>query len=111
MEIFQGKTHLPGADTDWDITLEIDWAEKDVTIRVAQAPGGIAEWPGLAVQAFGPVEEIAFRTRGIPPSFTHWWHLVRGEHDELSGIILATPDARGVWRTCLITMARVGNRE
>jgi hypothetical protein len=108
METFQGKAHLPGADSDWDITLEIDWPQKDVTVRIAQTPSGIGEWPGLAVQTFGPVEEISFRTRGIPPSFTHWWHLVRGGHDEMVGIILATPDAQGVWQTCPISMTKTG---
>ncbi len=107
MEVFQGKAHLPGADADWDIALEIDWEEKDITVRITQAPGSIGEWPGLAVQTFGPMEEVAFRTKGIPPSFTHWWHLARGGQNELSGIILATPDAQGVWQSCPITMTRV----
>lgn len=108
MELFRGKAHLPGADREWDIKLEIDWAEKDVTVRIAEASGGIKEWPGLAVQTFGPMEEIAFRTKGIPTLFTHWWHFVRGGHDELSGIVLGTPDVQGVWRTCPITMTRIG---
>ena len=108
MERFEGEAHLPGAEREWAIELEIDWGEKDVTVRILEAPGGLQEWPGLAVQAFGPMEEIVFRTKGIPPLFTHWWHFARGGHDELAGIVLSTPDAGGVWRTCPLVMERTG---
>jgi len=108
MEIFRGSAHLPGADREWGIELEIDWAEKEVTIRIADAPGGLKEWPGLAVQTFGPMEEVVFRTKGIPPLFTHWWHFTRGGHDELVGIMLGLPDFQGVWRTRPLVMSKVG---
>jgi hypothetical protein len=52
------------------------------------------------------MQEVAFRTRGIPPLFTHWWHFARGGHDELAGILLALPDANGVWRTCPLEMTK-----
>ena len=108
MERFEGKAHMPCADGEWTIDLEIDWGEKDVTVRIPDAPSGLKEWPGLMVQTFGPIEEIAFRTRGIPPLFTHWWHLARGGHDELTGIILTPPDAGGAWRTCPLVMHKTG---
>jgi len=60
------------------------------------------------VQTFGQVEEIVFRTKGIPPLFTHWWHFARGGHDELAGIVLSPPDAGGVWHTCPIVMTKTG---
>jgi hypothetical protein len=66
MERFEGKAHLPGAEREWSIDLEIDWGEKDVTVRSLDAPGGLKEWPGLVVQTFGPMEEIVFRTKGMP---------------------------------------------
>ena len=108
MERFEGNVHLPGADHASRVELEIDWEEKDVTIRIPEAPGGLKEWPGLGVQTFGPMQELAFRTRGIPPLFTHWWHFARGGHDELAGILLALPDANGVWRTCPVEMKKTG---
>ena len=108
MERFEGNVHLPGAEREWSIEMEIDWGEKDVTLRILEAPGGLQEWPGLAVQTFGPMEEIVFRTKGIPPLFTHWWHFARGGHDELAGIVLSPPDAGGVWRTCPLVMERTG---
>jgi hypothetical protein len=106
MERFEGNVHLPEADYGSRVELEIEWEEKDVTIRISDAPGGLKEWPGLSVQTFGPMQEVAFRTRGIPPLFTHWWHFARGGHDELAGILLALPDANGVWRTCPLEMTK-----
>ena len=47
MERFAGKAHLPGADREWSIEMEIDWGDKDVTVRIPEAPGGLKEWPGL----------------------------------------------------------------
>ena len=60
METFRGKVHLPGTDGEWNIELEIDWGEKEVNVHIDEAPNGIADWPGLAVQTFGPVDEIIF---------------------------------------------------
>jgi len=108
LERFEGKAHLPGAEREWSIEMEIDWGEKDVTVRILEAPGGLKEWPGLVVQTFGQVEEIVFRTKGIPPLFTHWWHFARGGHDELAGIVLSPPDAGGVWRTCPLVLTKTG---
>ena len=106
METFHGRAHLPGAEKEWDIELEIDWGKKEVNVHIDEATGGMADWPGLLVQTFG-VEEVAFRTKGIPPLFTHWWHFVRSGGDDLWGIVLGLPDARGVWRTCMVTMEKV----
>ncbi len=106
METFRGKAHLPGADKEWNIGLEIDWDTKEVSVHIDEAPGGMTDWPGLVVQTFGPTDEIAFRTKGIPPVFTHWWHFVRSGSGALWGIILGVPDIEGRWRTCLITLDR-----
>ncbi len=108
METFEGKAHLPGTKGDMRIGLEIDWGGKEVTVKLPEIAGAIKEWPGLAVQTFGPEAEIAFRTKGIPTLFTHWWHFSRGEGGRLAGIVLATPDAGGIWRTCLVEMERMG---
>ena len=107
MDPFSGKAHLPGADEEWNIRLEIDWGRKEVNINIDEAPGGIAEWPGLAVQTFGPLEEIVFRTKGIPSLFTHWWHFVRSGSGDLWGIVLGIPDVEGVWRTCLVPLKKI----
>ena len=107
MEAFRGKVHLPGANEEWDIELEIDWGKKKVNVRINEAPGGVCEWPGLAAQIFGPVDEIVFRTKGIPRLFTHWWHFVRSGSGDLWGIVLGLPDAEGIWRTCPVVLERV----
>lgn len=107
METFRGKVHLPGADKEWNIELGIDWGDKEVNLHIDEAPTGVSDWPGLAVQVFGPVDEMVFRTKGIPPVFTHWWHFVRGGNDNLWGIALGLPDAAGVWRTCPVLLEKV----
>lgn len=107
MEIFRGKTHLPGATEVWEIELEIDWENKEVNVHIDGAPSGISDWPGLAVQTFGPAEEISFRTKGIPQLFTHWWHLVRSGSGDLWGIVLGAPDVEGTWRTCPLPLKKV----
>lgn len=106
METFRGKVHLPGADNEWNVGLEIEWANKEVYVHIDEAPGGLADWPGLAVQTFGPLDEVAFRTKGIPPLFTHWWHFVRSG-DDLWGIVLGLPDVEGKWRTCPLLLKKV----
>jgi len=106
VERFEGKAHLPGTRGEMKIEFEIDWGEKDVTVSLPDIPGAIKEWPGLMVQTFGQVEEIVFRTKGIPPLFTHWWHFARGGHNELTGVVLSPPDANGVWRTCPLVMTK-----
>ena len=107
MEIFRCKTHLPGADAEWNVAMEIDWGGKEVSIHIDESPGGISDWPGLVVQTFGPMDEIVFRTKGIPPLFTHWWHFVRGGTGDLWGIVLGLPDAEGIWRTCMVSMEKM----
>ena len=107
METFQGKAHLPGADKEWNLELEIDWSSQEVNVHIDEVPGGISDWPGLAVQTFGPMEEIVFRTKGIPSLFTHWWHFARSGSGDLWGIVLATPDQEGNWRTCTVPLKRV----
>lgn len=107
METFRGRAHLPGAERDWNIELEIDWGEKAVNVHIDEAPSGMTDWPGLAVQTFGPVDEIVFRTKGIPRLFTHWWHFVRSSSGDLRGIALGLPDAEGIWRTCAISLEKV----
>jgi hypothetical protein len=106
METFRGKGHLPGADKLWNIELEVDWGQSEANVHIEEAPGGITDWPGLLVHTFG-VEEIVFRTKGIPPVFTHWWHFIRGGDDNLWGIVLGLPDAQGTWRTCMLPLEKV----
>jgi hypothetical protein len=106
MEKFRGRAHLPGAGAPWNLELEIEWETKEVNLYIDEAPGGISEWPGLAVQTFGLMEEIVFRTKGIPRVFTHWWHFARSGRGDLWGIVLGTPDAEGTWRTCPINLTR-----
>ena len=107
METFHGKAHLPGADSEWDVQMEIDWESKEVNVHIDQTPGSISDWPGLVVQTFGPAEEIVFRTKGIPSLFTHWWHLARSGSGDLWGIVLGLPDVEGQWRTCPILLERI----
>ncbi len=107
METFRGKAHLPGADREWTVVIEIEWRDKEVNVHIEEAPDGLSDWPGLAVQTFGQLEEISFRTKGIPPLFTHWWHLMRSGGSDMFGIVLGTPDAAGVWRTCPLPLNKV----
>jgi len=106
METFRGKAHLPGAEKEWNIELEIDWEKKGVNVHIDEAPGGINDWPGLVVGTFGPMDEIAFRTKGIPRAFTHWWHFVRSGSGDLWGIVLGLPDDQGIWRTCPVVLEK-----
>lgn len=39
METFRGKGHLPGADREWSIVLEIEWGENEASVRIQEAPG------------------------------------------------------------------------
>ncbi len=107
MEIFRCKAHLPGAAEEWNVEMEIDWGIKEVSIHIDESPGGMSDWPGLVVQTFGPMDEIVFRTKGIPPLFTHWWHFVRSGSGDLWGIVLGLPDAEGIWRTCMVSMDKI----
>ena len=105
MELFRGKAHIPGATQEWTILLELDWNSKQVNVHAEGAPGHITSWPGLVVQTFDTYE-MAFKTKGIPPLGTHWWHFVR-EKDSLWGIIVGLPDNKGIWNTCSINLTKV----
>jgi len=107
METFRGRAHLPGADKERNLDVDIDWADGEVNVHIAEAPGGLTDWPGLAVQTFGALDEVVFRTKGIPQAFTHWWHFVRSGSDDLWGIVLGLPDVDGRWRTCPVMLQKV----
>jgi len=107
MEMFRGKAHLPGTEKEHEIELELDWNTKEVNVHIGGLSAGISDWPGLAVQTFGPNDEVVFRTKGIPSLFTHWWHFVRGISGDLAGIVLSLPDVEGIWRTCPLKLAKV----
>ena len=107
METFRGKAHLPGANEGWNIQLEIDWDIGEVNVNIDEAPAGIADWPGLVVQTFSPIDELVFRTKGIPSVFTHWWHFVRSADGNLFGIILGLPAVTGRWTTCPISLEKI----
>jgi hypothetical protein len=62
--------------------------------------------PSRLFIGMGRVSEIAFRTKGIPPLFTHWWHFVRSGSGDLWGIVLGLPDTQGVWRTCPVPLEK-----
>jgi hypothetical protein len=104
METFRGKAHLPGADREWNLEMELDWELKEVTVYIDEAPGHIKSWPGLAVQTFGTYE-LVFKTKGIPSLLTHWWHFVRAEAD-LWGIVVGLPDPDGNWSTCAVALKK-----
>jgi hypothetical protein len=97
---------MPGDNRKRNIELDINWLAKEAIVRFADPPGPIADWPGLMVQTIG-VEEAVFRTKGIPPLITHWWHLARSGSDDLTGFVVATPDAEGAWRTCSLRLLKM----
>jgi hypothetical protein len=106
MDTFQGRAHVPGTDSEWIIILEMDWKLKTIDLHTEGQPGHVSNWPGLAVQTFGDYE-IAFKTKGIPPLLTHWWHFVRPSPEELWGIILGLPDKDGKWTYCPVDLKKV----
>ena len=106
MEKYNGRAHIPGADRDWNIGLEMDWDKKEISVHISEAPGVLKTWPGLVVQTFGTYE-LAFKTKGIPPLLTHWWHIVRAGDDNLWGLIVGLPDKIGKWTTCSIALKKV----
>ena len=57
------------------------------------------------------VEEVVFRTKGIPPLFTHWWHLARSAEDSLWGLVIGTPDLSGSWKTCSVSLNKTEVKE
>lgn len=106
MDTYKGKAHLPGADKKWEMTVEMDLAKKEVSVTMPDVPGHISTWQGLAVQTYGDYE-ITFRTKGIPPRLTHWWHFMRTDEGDLWGIIIAVPDIKGEWTTCAAALKKV----
>lgn len=106
MEKFLGRAHLPGSDKEWDITLDVDWDEKEIYVHIDGISEGIKTWTGLVPQAFGNYE-VAFRTKGIPPLLTHWWHLVRMNGEALWGLVVGLPNVGGEWATCIISLKKL----
>jgi hypothetical protein len=105
MEMFRGRAHIPGVSSEWTIMLELDWKGRQCSVHAEGIPGHITTWQGLVVQTFD-IFEIAFKTKGIAPVGTHWWHLVR-DNDDLSGIVVGLPGASGIWSTCSISLHKV----
>jgi hypothetical protein len=103
METYQGRAHMPGAEDEWIFALELDWVKKEVNLQIEGVKGHINTWQGLQVQTFGDYE-IAFKTKGIPPLLTHWWHLVRPDKETLFGLIVGVPGATGAWTTCPVDL-------
>jgi len=106
METFRGTAHLPGADKEWGIEMDIDWNEKEISVHINGVPGGVTTWTGLVPQTFGNYE-VAFRTKGIPTVLTHWWHLVRKNGGDLWGMVIGLPNVSGEWTTCLIALKKI----
>jgi hypothetical protein len=106
MEKFRGTAHLPGADKELGIDLDIDWDEKEIYVHIDGVPGGVKTWAGLVPQTFGDYE-VAFRTKGIPTVLTHWWHLVRRNGGDLWGMVIGLPNVSGEWTTCLVSLKKI----
>jgi hypothetical protein len=106
MERFRGRAHVPGVDKNWNLEVELDWDKQEAIVHIPEALGVIKTWPGLVVQTFGTYE-LVFKTKGIPPLFTHWWHIVRANPDELWGIVVGLPDKSGKWTTCPLSLIRI----
>ncbi|MDP2718751.1 MAG: hypothetical protein U1D67_08030 [Dehalococcoidia bacterium] len=103
METFHGTVHLPGTDKPMDIQLDVDWIKKRVELLIPDRPGGVEEWEGILVQDIDN-QELLFRTKGLPGSLAHWWHLYRSRHGGLFGMIIALPDHEGRWPQCTMTL-------
>jgi hypothetical protein len=106
MERFRGMVHLPGAEKEWGLEIEMDWDEKEIYVRIDDVPSGVKTWTGLVPQTFGNYE-VAFRTRGIPPLLTHWWHLVRRNGGDLWGLVVGLPNVGGEWTTCVMSLRKI----
>ena len=106
METFYGSGHMPGDTKPGRVELDVDWARKDVEVRLPQIKGAITAWPGLLVQTFG-ADEAAFRTKGIPPLDIHWWHIVRYSEKNLWVMVLGLPNTEGMWPTCSFGLKRL----
>lgn len=106
MQVYQGKARVPGVDSEWIIVLELDWDKKSASVNVEGQTGHISSWQGLALQTFGDYE-ISFKTKGIPPLLTHWWHFVKPDENHLWGMIIGLPDKSGNWLTCPVELNKV----
>ena len=49
METFRGKAHLPGADKEWNVQLEIDWEKKAPAFSAKGKVGGLNRQPSIFV--------------------------------------------------------------
>jgi hypothetical protein len=105
IETFKGRAHMPGVENEWIFLLSLDWKAREAEVQLEGLPGHINTWQGLQVQTFGDYE-IAFKTKGIPPVLTHWWHLVRAGENNLTGLIIGLPDNSGTWTTCPIGLTK-----
>lgn len=99
MDTFYGTGRIPGIANAWPVELDIDWTKKEIEVRLQQPTEATKSWPGLLVQTFG-ADEAVFRTKGILPLGTHWWHAVRYKKANLWVMVLGLPDVEGVWPTC-----------
>ena len=99
MDTFYGTGHMPGASKAWPMKLDVDWIKKEIEVRLEDPAEATRSWPGLLVQTFG-TDEAAFRTKGIPPLGTHWWHVVRYSKTNLWVMVLGLPSVEGVWPNC-----------
>lgn len=99
METFYGNGTIPGVSKAWRVELDIDWAKKEIQVHLPQAKGAITQWPGLLVETFG-TDEAVFRTKGIPPLGTHWWHIARYSMSDAWALVLGLPSKDGLWPSC-----------
>ncbi|MFH1087580.1 MAG: hypothetical protein V1737_03225 [Chloroflexota bacterium] len=106
METYRGSGHLPGTPKTLTVELDVDWAGKEAEVRIPGLAEGVTQWPGLMVQTIGK-DEAVFRTKGIPPLGTHWWHAARNSGGDLATMVLALPGADGMWGSCTLLLKRI----
>ncbi len=99
---------MPGVENELIFVLELNWDSREIELQIEGLAGHLNAWQGLNVQAFGDYE-LAFKTKGIPPLLTHWWHIVRADKDNLTGLIVGLPDKKGAWTTCPVALTRSKN--
>ena len=89
METFEGKGHLPGADREWNIVLEIEWGENEASIRIDEAPvalvsrfGGECVYAGTVRQRFDVGDGVAkVRLEGVETARGAFARVARVIHD------------------------------
>lgn len=107
MDTYYGKIHLPGVKEEWIVSLDIDVEQKLAIVNFEGQAGHISTWQGLEFNIYGDYE-IVFKTKGIPPLITHWWHFVKPDINNLWGIVVGLPDKTGQWTTCQVELKRAG---